>query len=243
MRHRWPLAVALVAAACTGPGPSTTDAPPTSPTARETTEMGPPAAIGTEATTPATVAPTGTPVPLRVVSHADDVATADFRAVVADILLDPRGWQRAGFVFTFDDPDAPYQLILGEADEVDELCLPMDTYGAYSCQNGPVVALNADRWRTATDPWEGTLADYRRMLVNHEVGHLLHMHHPSPQCPALDLPAPVMAQQSSGAAPCTENPWPLQWEVDLAAEQREPLAPPASHDTRDHQPSPPPATE
>ena len=81
------------------------------------------------------------------------------------------------------------------------------------------------------------------MLVNHEVGHLLHLHHPSPQCPALDLPAPVMAQQSSGAAPCTENPWPLQWEVDLAAERREPLAPPPEHDTRDHQPSPPPATE
>ena len=51
-----------------------------------------------------------------------------------------------------------------------------------------------------------------------------------------------MAQQSSGAYPCLENPWPLQWEIDLAAQRREPLAPPATHDTRDHQPSPPPAT-
>ena len=29
---------------------------------------------------------------------------------------------------------------------MDRLCRPYDTYGKYSCQNGPVVAFNADRW-------------------------------------------------------------------------------------------------
>ena len=57
--------------------------------------------------------------------------------------------------------------------EVDALCLPYDTYGRFSCQNGPIVALNADRWRTAVDSWPATLDEYRAMLVNHEVGHLL----------------------------------------------------------------------
>ena len=249
MRPRWLVVVAVMVAACSGTGtPMATPSPTTittTATATATDDGAPP--VDTPPPDDDTVepspTPTGTPVPLTVVSHATDVSTEAFRDVVTEILTDPRGWQRAGFVFSFDDPGAPYRVVLGEADEVDELCLPMDTYGTYSCQNGPVVALNADRWRSAVDAWNGTLADYRRMLVNHEVGHLLHLHHPSPPCPALHLPAPVMAQQSSGAAPCTENPWPLQWEVDLAAEQREPLAPPASHDTRDHQPSPPPATE
>ncbi len=170
----------------------------------------------------------------------DDHPTHAFRASVEDILTDPRGWQRAGFTFTFDDPEAPYRIVLGEGADVDELCLPMDTYGAYSCQNGPVVALNADRWRTATSSWTETVEEYRTMLVNHEVGHLLHLHHPEPQCPGPGFPAPVMMQQSSELGECTANPGPLQWEVDLAAEQAEPLAPPASHDAWDHRPSPPP---
>ena len=77
------------------------------------------------------------------------------------------------------------------------------------------------------------------MLVNHEVGHLLHLHHPDPQCPGKGLPAPVMTQQSTTLDGCLANPWPLQWEVRLAAARREPLAPPASHDPTDHRPTPP----
>lgn len=192
---------------------------------------------------PTTTSPTPDPatiIAIRVESRVADHPTDAFRTRVAAILTDPRGWERAGFAFEFVD-DAPYTIVLAEGEEVDELCLPMDTFGAYSCQNGPVVALNADRWRDATTTWTGTVDEYRTMLVNHEVGHLLHLHHPEPQCPGPDLPAPVMMQQSSELGECTANPWPLEWEVDLAAEQAEPLAPPASHDAWDHRPSPPPA--
>jgi Protein of unknown function (DUF3152) len=44
------------------------------------------------------------------------------------------------------------------------------------------VALNADRWREAVETWPGTLLEYRQMLVNHEVGHLLGRHHARPAC-------------------------------------------------------------
>lgn len=175
----------------------------------------------------------------RVERHTDDDATAGFEDEVHRVLTDPRGWARAGVTFVR-DPDAEYLVVLAEGDEVDRRCLPYDTYGTYSCQNGPVVALNADRWRDATPQWPGDLADYRIMLVNHEVGHLLHLHHPSPQCPGEGYPAPVMMQQSTELGACTANPWPLPWEVRLAAERREPLAPPADHDVSDHRPSPPP---
>lgn len=261
-RRRLLVVLALAVVACSGTATPSADGPtPRSPASPEAvaaaptsaaTDTGsrpqprpaanPPAAAPDAAATPAPR--TTTPVRILVESRVPDVRTDEFLATVADVLRDPRGWERAGFNFLLDGiGPAPYLLVLAEPEEVDALCLPLDTEAVWSCQNGGVVALNADRWRGATDAWEGTLEDYRTMLVNHEVGHLLHLHHPVPQCPALGLPAPVMAQQSAGAYPCTENPWPLQWEVGLAAEQREPLAPPATHDTRDHQPSPPPATE
>ena len=175
---------------------------------------------------------------LRVERLVDDDATDGFEEVLFAVLGDPRGWVRAGFVFEA-DPEGAFRVVLAEGDEVDRVCLPYDTKGRFSCQNGPVVALNADRWREATPQWTGSLDDYRVMLVNHEIGHLLHLHHPQPQCPGEGFPAPVMLQQSTELGECVANPWPLQWEVDLAAARLEPLAPPPEHDVSDHRPSPP----
>jgi hypothetical protein len=163
-------------------------------------------------------------IAVTVERRVRDGATEDFPAVVRATLTDPRGWQAAGFEFVFAD-DGPYHIVLGEGPEVDRLCRPYDTGGRFSCQNGPVVALNAQRWRTATPQWTGDLDTYRRMLVNHEVGHLLGQHHPAIQCPRPGEPAPVMAQQSTELAGCLPNPWPLRWERDCAARHVEPVAP------------------
>ena len=162
----------------------------------------------------------------RVQVRTADPATRGAAAVIERTLADPRGWQRAGFRLVR-DPQASFVVVLAEAAEVDRLCLPYDTFGTYSCQNGPVVALNADRWRTATPQWTGDLPTYRQMLVNHEVGHLLGQHHPpDPQCATPGLPAPVMSQQSTELDGCLPNPWPLEEEVVRAARHDEPLAPP-----------------
>lgn len=176
-------------------------------------------AVTTTTTTPSTVE-----IPLRVERRVSDEATASFEEIVRATLLDDRGWQRAGFRFSFTD-DAPYTVVLAEGDEVDHLCEPYDVGGRFSCQNGPVVALNADRWRTATGKWTGDLSTYREMLVNHEVGHLLGQHHPEEHCPAAGQQAPVMAQQSTELDGCLPNPWPLEWEIACAARHEEPLAP------------------
>ncbi len=185
----------------------------------------------TTTTTPYPTATTAHAVPqvitvaYRVERHTNDAATSNFAAIVHTTLADARGWSRASFRFVR-DAAAPHLIVLAEGDEVDRLCLPYDTYGKYSCQNGPVVALNADRWRTADPKWTGDLPTYRQMLVNHEVGHLLGQKHPRPQCRRRGEPAPVMNQQSTELDGCLPNPWPLPWEAALAARHDRALAPP-----------------
>jgi hypothetical protein len=92
----------------------------------------------------------------RVERRVDDEATAGFVDVVRATLADPRGWVGAGFRLV-EDPRAEFVVVLAEGDEVDRLCFPYRTSGRYSCQNGPVVAMNADRWRVATEQWTGDL--------------------------------------------------------------------------------------
>jgi hypothetical protein len=175
---------------------------------------------------PSTTVSTGGPVgiALSIERRTADEATAGFETVVRETLTDSRGWPAAGFTFAFRD-GAPYRVVLAEGPEVDGLCRPYDVGGRFSCQNGPVVALNADRWRSASPKWTGDLDTYRRMLVNHEVGHLLGQHHPARQCPQPGKAAPVMAQQSSELNGCLPNAWPLPSEIACAARHEEPLAP------------------
>jgi len=184
-----------------------------------------PASTSTSATV-ATTTSTGTPGPVvvryRVERHADDAATADFASVVDATLHDPRGWTRAGFVFQQAD-DAPYTILLGEGPEVQQRCRPYDTYGKYSCQIGPLVAITADRWRSATPEWTGDLTAYRQMVIDHEVGHLLGLHHRD--CAGPGTVAPVMLPQSTELHGCLPNPWPLPAEVARAARHDLPLAP------------------
>lgn len=212
------LAVVLVAAGCGRAGDDVERA--------ETTTTTRPTSTVAETTTSEPEGPVV--IEVRTERRAAD-GTEGFDQVVRETLADPRGWSRAGFEIRFTD-DAPNVVLVAEGDEVDAICSPYDTGGRFSCQIGPVVALNADRWRAATDTWPGTLETYRQMLVNHEVGHLLGRHHARPACQEPGAPAAVMYQQSSGVEGCAPNPWPLPWEIACAARHDEPVAPPYEPD-------------
>ena len=256
MRARAALVIALVlvGAACGGDdsAPQATDTAAPSSTATEPPTPTPSTATTTSTTVPTTntVAPTSTtavgatttttttttseppPIPIRIrfERRVDDAATSTFAGVARGALTDPRGWEQAGFEFSFDESEADYTVILAEGPEVDALCDPYTTRSRFSCQIGPIVALNADRWRGAVESWPGSLLEYQIMLVNHEVGHLLGQHHPAAFCTKDGEPAAVMAQQSSGLGACLANPWPLAWEIACAARHEEPLAPPYEAD-------------
>lgn len=122
-------------------------------------------------------------------------------------LADPRGWTASGahaLARTADDSDI--RILLTTPETADQLCAPLDTGGRLSCRAGELVVLNAWRWLNGAPAYAGDLRNYRRYLINHEVGHALGNGHVD--CPGTDVLAPVMMQQTKGVGDCIASPWP-----------------------------------
>lgn len=130
-----------------------------------------------------------------------------FAAFVMATLNDPRGWGRGGTVtFARTDGPAPLQVVLASPATTERLCRPLDTGGVLSCRNGERAVITHHRWVHGTAEHAADLTEYRRYVVNHEIGHALgHGHVP---CPAPGAPAPVMQQQTLGLDGCRPNAWP-----------------------------------
>lgn len=141
-----------------------------------------------------------------------DVDTERFGEFVLNTLNDERGWPAeldVSFARAGADADADLMVLLATPATVDELCDPLPTAGEYSCATlADGAVLNALRWTEGAETFAeagASLTDYRRYLVNHEVGHLLGYGHVS--CPGEGEPAPVMVQQSISLDGCEPNGW------------------------------------
>lgn len=102
-------------------------------------------------------------------------------------------------------------LVLAEASRVPDFSPVCSSQ--WSCRAGRYVIINQMRWLGASTAWwsnDGTLRDYRHLVVNHETGHWLGHGHRS--CPAAGAAAPVMQQQSKYLGGCRINPWPTKRE-------------------------------
>jgi hypothetical protein len=134
-----------------------------------------------------------------------DVST--FKRLAQQTYDDPRGWRAMGVRFKRVSSGGDFTLWLSQASKVPSFSSACST--TYSCRVGRNVVINETRWQSATPAWDdhdGTLRDYRHMVVNHETGHWFGRGHVS--CGGKGQLAPVMQQQSKGLKGCRINPWP-----------------------------------
>lgn len=149
-----------------------------------------------------------------VATNGDVGDKSAFANSVDRALNDPRGWPRAGVVFQQVDDGCDVTVTLAAPEK-------MPTYSTYcsseySCRVGADVIINKKRWDGAVDHWlqkGGTLAGYRTMVVNHEVGHALGHIDNEQTCGGDGQKAPLMQEQSMFLNGCTVNQWPLDSEL------------------------------
>jgi hypothetical protein len=136
-----------------------------------------------------------------------------FKAQAQQTYEDPRGWRGAGIQFTPVAHGGSFTLVLAQASLVPSFSSSCSSM--WSCRVGRYVIINQDRWKYASPAWNAAhlaLRDYRHMVVNHETGHWLGLHHAT--CPGPGRLAPVMQQQSKGLQGCRFNPFPTIHELN-----------------------------
>jgi vancomycin resistance protein YoaR len=154
------------------------------------------------------------------VRDVDAAYLSQFASSIAQTLSDGRGWSLAGKIkFQQVQSGCGMKLWLAAAS-----ALPTFSSGCsalYSCRVGSNVIINQDPWLHATPTWNshgGSLADYRALVVNHEVGHWLGFDHW--HCGGAGQPAPVMQQQSIDLEGCNINAWPLPAELSALRQMK-----------------------
>ncbi|MFI6861822.1 DUF3152 domain-containing protein [Streptomyces sp. NPDC050421] len=131
-------------------------------------------------------------------------------AEVARVLAAPRGWSHHGEQTFRQISTQPAGLVIRIAtpETTDEVCgqSGLNTHGEVNCRVGAVVMVNLKRWQQGSPEFDGPLADYHALIINHEVGHWLGHGHET--CPGKGRPAPAMMQQIDGLKGCVSNAWP-----------------------------------
>ncbi|MFI6059003.1 DUF3152 domain-containing protein [Streptomyces sp. NPDC051286] len=154
---------------------------------------------------------TGTVHDYRVeVERGSGLTAGPAAAAVSGVLADPRGWTRTGHDAFRQVGSGPAGLVIRIAtpDTVDRLCgaYGLHTRGEVNCRVGSTVVVNLKRWTQGSPQFGGPLAEYRALIINHEVGHWLGHGHET--CPGPGRPAPAMMQQIDGLRGCVANAWP-----------------------------------
>ncbi|MGW7290382.1 DUF3152 domain-containing protein [Streptomyces sp. NPDC054847] len=139
-----------------------------------------------------------------------DVSAQQAAAEIQQILAHPRGWAANGRGrFQLVSSNADFVIRIATPATADKLCLAvgLNTRGELNCETTEGVVVNLRRWMLGSPTFAGTPAEYRHLIINHEVGHEIgirqHM-----GCPGPGEPAPVMMQQIKGLNGCVSNAWP-----------------------------------
>ncbi|GAA1600458.1 DUF3152 domain-containing protein [Actinoplanes couchii] len=150
---------------------------------------------------------------------------AEFTAQVRATLEDERSWSGSGDLrlqMVAGSDKADFTVYLATRTTTGRMCLQGGTNVTIggvpftSCRTTGKAIINLDRWRKSSTPYleaEIGLAEYRRYVINHEVGHELGHRHEN--CPKANGPAPVMVQQTLTLRGCKPYSWPRRNGKDL----------------------------
>lgn len=139
-----------------------------------------------------------------------DLSAREAAAEIQQILSHPRGWAAHGRGrFQLVSENADFVIRIATPTTADKLCLAqgLNTRGELNCETSQGVVVNLKRWLLGSPTFAGTPAEYRHLIINHEVGHELgiRMHM---TCPGPGKLAPVMMQQIKGLKGCRSNAYP-----------------------------------
>ncbi|WP_329118831.1 DUF3152 domain-containing protein [Streptomyces sp. NBC_01353] len=139
-----------------------------------------------------------------------DLSARQVATEIQQILDHPRGWAAHGRGrFQLVSENADFVIRIATPTTADKLCLAqgLNTRGELNCETTQGVVVNLKRWMLGSPTFSGTPAEYRHLIINHEVGHeigiRMHM-----TCPGPGKPAPVMMQQIKGLNGCRSNAFP-----------------------------------
>ncbi|MFE3559786.1 DUF3152 domain-containing protein [Streptomyces sp. NPDC059193] len=175
----------------------------------------PQSGAGTFTTAQAMGEPVGTSGPVRryqvQVEDGSGIPAEQAATEIQTILADPRSWAahdngRFQLVATDVVPDVIIKIATPKT--TDRLCVSVgDTHGELNCEVTGGVIVNLKRWLRGSPKYNGPATEYRHLIINHEIGHLIgykqHM-----DCPRKGSLAPVMQQQIKGLNGCKSNAWP-----------------------------------
>jgi len=123
-----------------------------------------------------------------------------------------RGWTRGGWRFQrVSQGEVGLIVRVATPATVDKICgaAGVNTAGVVSCRTGKLVMINLTRWNVGIPAYASDVNQYRRLVINHEVGHRLGFGHKT--CQQTGLPeAPVMMTQYYGLNGCEPNVWPYR---------------------------------
>lgn len=199
------------------PVPDATAGPKKSPKPQQTPKKKPTvpqSGAGTFTSAKASGKPVGASGVLRryrvQVEEGVALSAGETAAEIERILAHPRGWAAHGRGrFQLVSENADFVIRIATPDTADALCLKqgLRTHGELNCETADGVVVNLKRWMLGSPTFAGEPAEYRHLIINHEVGHEIgirqHM-----GCPGPGKLAPAMMQQIKGLDGCRSNAFP-----------------------------------